>query len=158
MSTAPIRRLTAQEVSRAIITAAMKVHSELGHGLLESAYQACLQHQLYEAGVRCASQVGLPVVYHGVKLEIGYRMDLLVEDLVIVEIKSVDSISPVPQAQVISYLKLERQIHRIADQLQRRTSEGWDQAIRERDREERNANRKPLTMQGREARAYDSSS
>jgi len=106
MSTVPIRRLTAQEVSRAIITAAMRVHSELGPGLLESAYQACLQHQLYEAGVRCASQVGLPVVYHGVKLEIGYRMDLLVEDLVIVEIKSVDSISPVHQAQVISYLKL----------------------------------------------------
>ncbi len=106
MSTVPIRRLTAQEVSRAIITAAMRVHSELGPGLLESAYQACLQHQLYEAGVRCASQVGLPVVYHGVKLEIGYRMDLLVEDLVIVEIKSVDAISPVHQAQVISYLKL----------------------------------------------------
>ncbi len=106
MSTVPIQRLTAQEVSRAIITAAMRVHSELGPGLLESAYQACLQHQLYEAGVRCASQVGLPVVYHGVKLEIGYRIDLLVEDLVIVEIKSVDAISPVHQAQVISYLKL----------------------------------------------------
>ena len=84
----------------------MKVHSELGPGLLESAYQACLQYELQQAGFPSASQVGLPVVYRGVRLELGYRMDLLVEDLVIVEIKSVDAISPVHQAQVISYLKL----------------------------------------------------
>src|ERR1700687_5318680 len=97
MATALIRRLSPQEVSHAIITAAMRVHSELGPGLLESAYQACF---------RSAHQVGLPVVYRGVKLELGYRMDLLVEDLVIVEIKSVDAISPVHQDQLISYLKL----------------------------------------------------
>jgi len=84
----------------------MRVHSELGAGLLESAYQACLHHELHAAGNRSACQVGLPVVYRGVKLEIGYRIDLLVEDLVIVEIKSVDAISPVHQAQIISYLKL----------------------------------------------------
>jgi len=106
MATASIHRLSAQEVSHAVITAAMRVHSELGPGLLESAYQACLQHELKQAGFRSANQVGLPVVYRGVKLELGYRMDLLVEDLVIVEIKSVDAISPVHQAQVISYLKL----------------------------------------------------
>lgn len=84
----------------------MRVHSELGPGLLESAYQACLQYELRQTGVRCEAQVGLPVVYRGVKLDLGYRMDLLVEDLVIVEIKSVEGISPVHQAQVISYLKL----------------------------------------------------
>jgi GxxExxY protein len=106
MATASIHRLSAHEVSHAIITAAMKVHSELGPGLLESAYQACVQHELQQAGFRAASQVGLPVVYHGVRLEIGYRMDLVVDDLVIVEIKSVDAISPVHQAQIISYLKL----------------------------------------------------
>ena len=106
MATSLIRRLSAQEVSHAIITAAMQVHSELGPGLLESAYQACLQHELQGAGFRSASQVGLPVVYRGVKLELGYRMDLLVEDLVIVEIKSVDAISAVHLAQLISYLKL----------------------------------------------------
>ena len=106
MATAPIRRLTAQEVSHAIVTAAMRVHTELGPGLLESTYQACLQHELLEGGIRSASQVGLPVTYRGVKLELGYRMDLLVEDLVIVEIKSVDAISPVHYAQLISYLKL----------------------------------------------------
>jgi GxxExxY protein len=84
----------------------MSVHSELGPGLLESTYQACLQHELLQAGIRSATQVGLPVVYREVKLELGYRMDLLVEDLVVVEIKSVEAISPIHQAQVISYLKL----------------------------------------------------
>jgi GxxExxY protein len=106
MATAAIRRTSANEVSHAVITAAMRVHTELGPGLLESTYTACLQHQLYEAGVQSANQVGLPVVYHGVKLELGYRMDLLVEGLVIVEIKSVDAVSPVHQAQLLSYLKL----------------------------------------------------
>jgi GxxExxY protein len=106
MASLPIHRLSAQEVSREIITAAMKVHSELGPGLLESAYQACLQFELREARVRSEAQVGLPVIYRGNRLELGYRMDLLVEDLVVVEIKSVDGISPVHQAQVISYLKL----------------------------------------------------
>lgn len=106
MATYPIRRLSAQAVSHAIITAAMKVHTELGPGLLESAYQACLQYELHEAGFRSETQVGLPVVYRGAKLDLGYRMDMLVENLVIVEIKSVEGISPVHQAQVISYLKL----------------------------------------------------
>ena len=106
MATCSTRRISAQEVSHAIITAAMRVHSELGPGLLESTYVACLQHELAQADVRSASQVGLPVVYKGIKLELGYRMDLLVEDLVVVEVKSVDAISPVHQAQVLSYLKL----------------------------------------------------
>jgi GxxExxY protein len=106
MATAPIRRVSANEISHGVVTAAMRVHTELGPGLLESTYTACLQHQLCEDGVRSVSQVGLPVVYHGVKLELGYRMDLLVEGLVIVEIKSVDALSPVHQAQLLSYLKL----------------------------------------------------
>lgn len=106
MATFAVPRLSAQAVSHAVITAAMKVHSELGPGLLESTYLACLQHELREAGFRSEGQVGLPVVYRGVKLDLGYRMDLLVEDLVIVEIKSVEVLSPVHQAQVISYLKL----------------------------------------------------
>ncbi len=106
MVTTVVSRLSAQAVSHAILTAAMTVHSELGPGLLESGYQACLHHELQIAGFRSAVQVGLPVVYRGTKLELGYRMDLLVEDLVIAEIKSVEGISPVHQAQVISYLKL----------------------------------------------------
>jgi GxxExxY protein len=106
MATAPNRRIPANEVSYAIINAAMKVHTELGPGLLESTYTVCLKHQLNEAGVGSAAQVGLPVVYHGVKLELGYRIDQLVEELVIVEIKSVEAVSPVHQAQLLSYLKL----------------------------------------------------
>ena len=108
MSTAtPLRnRHTANEVSRAIITAAMRVHTELGPGLLESTYTFCLQHELRKAGYRAEIQVGLPVVYDGARLELGYRIDLLVQDLVIIEIKSVDAVHPVHQAQLLSYLKL----------------------------------------------------
>ena len=106
MATSVIHRLTAQQVSHAVITAAMKAHTELGPGLLESTYTACLQYELTRAGVHSATQVGLPVVYCGVKLELGYRIDLLVENLVVVEIKSVDGISPVHMAQILSYLKL----------------------------------------------------
>jgi GxxExxY protein len=73
---------------------------------LESAYTACLQYELAQAGFRSAIQLGLPVVYGGVKLELGYRMDLLVEDLLVVEVKSVDAVSPIHQAQLLSYLKL----------------------------------------------------
>lgn len=106
MATAAVRRISAQEASHAVITAAMRVHSELGPGLLEHTYRACLQYELRKAGVTAFSEVGLPVVYDGVKLEIGYRMDLVVEDAVIVEVKSVDAINPVHQAQLLSYLKL----------------------------------------------------
>ena len=106
MATVTINRLNVQEISHAVITAAMRVHSELGPGLLESAYTACLQHELRKAGLRADAQVGLPVVYDGVRLDLGYRMDLLVEDVVIVELKSVEAIAPVHQAQIISYLKL----------------------------------------------------
>jgi GxxExxY protein len=106
MVAAPFDRITAQQVSHAVVTAAIRVHTELGPGLLESTYTACLQYELMQAGFRSAAQVGLPVVYRQVKLELGYRMDLLVEDLVVVEVKSVDAISPVHQAQILSYLKL----------------------------------------------------
>jgi GxxExxY protein len=106
MATVPLHRFTAQKVSHAVITSAMKVHTELGPGLLESTYTACLQFELGQAGVQAATQVGLPVIYRGVKLELGYRIDLLAENLVVVEIKSVEAVSPVHQAQLLSYLKL----------------------------------------------------
>ena len=101
----PARQWTAQQVSREIITAAMKVHSALGPGLLESAYEICLMHELRQMGLGVQAQVSLPVVYNGVKLDAGYRIDLLVEELVVVELKTVDAILPVHKAQVISYLK-----------------------------------------------------
>ena len=106
MATAPVFKLTAQAISKAIITAAMRVHTELGPGLLESAYCACLRYELKTDGYDSAAQLGLPVVYRGVQLDLGYRMDLLVENLVIVEVKCVEALAPVHCAQVISYLKL----------------------------------------------------
>ena len=84
----------------------MKVHTAVGPGLLESAYEACLLHELQIAGLNVASQVPFPLVYNGLKLEVGYRIDLLVEDLVIVEIKCVEAIAPVHKAQLLSYLRL----------------------------------------------------
>lgn len=94
------------EITRQVIAAAMKVHSTLGPGLLESTYEACTQHELRKAGLGVQTQVQLPVVYDGLKIELGYRIDLLVEDAVIVELKSVDTFHPLHEAQIISYLKL----------------------------------------------------
>jgi GxxExxY protein len=102
------QRITPQvnRITGAIVSAAMKVHSALGPGLLESAYQACLLHELRKQGLRVASQVGLPVVYDGAKIELGYRMDLVVENAVVVEVKCVEAIHPVHEAQLLSYLRL----------------------------------------------------
>jgi len=98
--------LRVNQVSGAVISAAMHVHSVLGPGLLESAYQGCLAHELRKRGFEVASQVGLPVVYDGEKIELGYRIDLVVENLVIVEVKCVEAIHPVHQAQLLSYMRL----------------------------------------------------
>ena len=88
------------------IAAAIEVHRRLGPGLLESAYEACLVHELRKRGLRALSQVGLPVLYDEVKLDVGYRIDILVEDRVIIELKAVEKVSPLHEAQLISYLKL----------------------------------------------------
>ncbi len=84
----------------------MKVHSALGPGLLEGAYEACLLHELRKGKLLAENQVGLPVICKGVTIDLGYRLDLLVENSVIVELKSVEKIQPIHQAQIISYLKL----------------------------------------------------
>ena len=94
------------DLTEMIIRAAMRVHTALGPGLLESAYEACLVHELLKAGLSARSQVELPVVYDGLILDIGYRIDVLVEDLVITELKAVDTVLPIHKAQLISYLKL----------------------------------------------------
>ncbi len=94
------------EVTEKIIGCAINVHRALGPGLLESTYEVCLVHEISKAGLDVRSQVALPVVYDGIKLEAGYRIDLLVENSVIVELKAVESIHPIHEAQVISYLKL----------------------------------------------------
>lgn len=89
-----------------IVDAAMKVHTALGPGLLESAYEACLQYELQKRGLQVRNQVVMPLVYDGIRLELGYRIDLLVEETVVVECKAVREITPVDKAQVISYLRL----------------------------------------------------
>ncbi len=94
------------ELSRIILDAAFRVHSAIGPGLLESAYEACLAYELRNEGLTVLTQVPLPLVYKEVRLDVGYRLDLLVEDLVVVEIKSAESLVAIHQAQVISYLKL----------------------------------------------------
>lgn len=94
------------ELSKIILDAEFRVHTAIGPGLLESAYEACLAFELRNEGLNVLTQVPLPLVYRDVKLDVGYRLDLLVEDLVVVEIKSVDSLIAIHQAQVISYLKL----------------------------------------------------
>ena len=94
------------KITGSIIDSAMKVHTELGPGLLESAYEACLKHELISKNIHVLNQVILPIKYHGIEIEAGYRLDLLVEDEVIVELKAVDKIHPIHEAQLLSYLKL----------------------------------------------------
>jgi GxxExxY protein len=89
-----------------IIGCVYKVHSELGPVLLESTYEVCLEHELSKAGLSVERQKALPVIYDDIKLDAGYRIDLLVNGQVVLELKSVDEIAPVHTAQVITYLKL----------------------------------------------------
>lgn len=93
-------------ISGAVVDAAIRVHSALGPGLLESAYEACLKYELEKRGLNVKQQVGLPVVYRGMKIDLGYRLDLLVEDAIIVELKAVEKLTPLHDAQLLSYLKL----------------------------------------------------
>lgn len=94
------------EISFKIIGAAIEMHRVLGPGLLESAYEAALAHDLLELGLKISTQVPMPLVYKGIRQEVGFRIDLLVEDKVVVEIKSLERLAPVHYAQVLTYLRL----------------------------------------------------
>ena len=93
-------------LTREIIGAAIEVHRHLGPGLLESAYQKCLMQELFLRGIRFKHECPLPLKYKGIRLDSGYRMDLLVEDAVVVEAKSVESLAKIHEAQLITYLRL----------------------------------------------------
>jgi len=97
-----------QELTEAIIGAAIEVHKELGPGLLESAYEECLCHELSLRGLCFHRQVSLPVQYKKVKLDCGYRMDVVVAEAVVLELKAVEEILPIHEAQLITYLKLSK--------------------------------------------------
>ena len=94
------------EISKKIIGLAIEVHKQLGPGLLESAYQECLYYELKKAGLKVVKEKPMPIVYKEVKLNHGYRIDLLVEDKVVIEIKTVDAFIDVHTAQVLTYLRL----------------------------------------------------
>ena len=93
-------------ISRHIVDAAIEIHRNLGPGLLESAYQQCLAYELATRGISFEMEKPIPVVYKGVKLDCGFRLDLLVAGLVVVEVKSVDELAPIHEAQTLTYLRL----------------------------------------------------
>jgi GxxExxY protein len=93
------------EITEKIIGSAIEVHRQLGPGLLESAYEKCLAYELRELGFKIELQKAVPVVYKNIKLDCGYRIDILVEDKVIIELKSIDALNPVHEAQILTYMK-----------------------------------------------------
>jgi len=95
-----------EEVGKQIVDSAIKVHRALGPGLLESAYQACLTYELGKRGLRVECEIEQPVTYEDHQISVGYRLDMLVEDCVIIENKAVESILPIHQAQLLTYLRL----------------------------------------------------
>ena len=100
--------LIGEELSHRVIGAAIEVHREMGPGLLESAYEDCLCHELSLRGIRFQRQLEMPVKYKGVQLDCGYRIDLLVEETLVLELKSVEAIAPIHKAQLLTYLRLSQ--------------------------------------------------
>jgi GxxExxY protein len=98
--------MTENEISRIVFDCALKVHKALGAGLLESAYEECLSYELRKSGLHVEKQKALPLVYEEVKLDIGYRVDLLIEKKVVIEVKSVEALNDIHLAQILTYLKL----------------------------------------------------
>lgn len=94
------------ELTEKIIAAAMRVHSTLGPGLLESCYEACMVHELTERGLNTKRQLELPLSYHGKVIEVGFRIDILVEDAIVLELKAIDRLLPIHEAQLHTYLRL----------------------------------------------------
>jgi GxxExxY protein len=93
-------------ISREIVDAAFKVHTKLGPGLLERAYEACLVYELLKRGLTPRQQIPMPIGYDGITIDVGYRLDLLVNDSVVVELKSIETLLPIHTAQLLSYLRL----------------------------------------------------
>ena len=100
--------MTENKLSKHIVNAAYKIHTSLGPGLLESVYEMTLMHELQKLGIKVLSQQKLPVIYESVRLEFGFRPDLIVGDKVIVEIKSIEAIAPVHRKQLLTYLRLTK--------------------------------------------------
>jgi GxxExxY protein len=97
---------TIDEIAAVIVDSAFKVHKKLGPGLLESAYEACLAHELKKRGLKVDRQIPQPVHYDDIIIDVGYRLDLLVNDSIIIELKAVENVLPIHQAQLMTYLRL----------------------------------------------------
>ncbi|MCX6349090.1 MAG: GxxExxY protein [Candidatus Aureabacteria bacterium] len=95
-----------EEIAAAIVDSALMVHKALGPGLLESAYQSCLGYELRERGIKVAMEIECPVVYKTIRIDCGYRIDMMIEDEVVIENKAVDAIAPIHKAQLLTYMKL----------------------------------------------------
>jgi GxxExxY protein len=100
--------MNANETSRLVLDSAMKVHSALGPGLLEEAYKICLKHELEDRGATVHAEVAFPIRYDRATLDVGYRVDLVVENCLIVELKAVSQLAPIHKAQILTYLKLSK--------------------------------------------------
>jgi GxxExxY protein len=100
-------KMDIEEVGKRIIGAAIKVHCALGPGLLESAYQKCLDYELRKTGLNVEGEISLPIKYEGVRIDAGYRIDMLVDNCVIIENKTVEKILPIHEAQLLTYLKMK---------------------------------------------------
>lgn len=98
--------MTENEIANIVFESALKVHKRLGHGLLESAYEECMFYELKKTNLKVEKQKALPLIYDEVKLDVGYRLDLMIEDKFIVEIKSVESLNDIHLAQILTYLRL----------------------------------------------------
>lgn len=98
--------MTENDLSKIIVNTAYQIHTKLGHGLLESVYEKIMYYELTAQGLSVEFQKGIPVIWNEVKMDIGFRADLIVENLVVVELKSVETILPVHQKQLLTYLKL----------------------------------------------------
>ncbi|BAU54986.1 GxxExxY protein [Mucilaginibacter gotjawali] len=98
--------MTENEISRIVFDCALKVHQHLGPGLLESTYQECLFYELNKTGLKIEKQKPLPLIYEEIRLDVGYRIDIIIENKFIIEIKSVDALNDVHMAQILTYLKL----------------------------------------------------
>ena len=99
--------MTENEISQIVIGAAIDVHKQLGPGLIERTYEVCLAYELMQLGLNIQSQVALPVVYKDIRLEAGYRIDILVENKVIIEVKAIETLADIHTAQLLTYLKLK---------------------------------------------------
>ncbi len=100
--------MTENEIAQIIVDTAYRIHTTIGPGLLESAYEAIFVHELRKRGLRVQRQVGVPIIYEDVAIEEGFRADMIVEDLVIIELKAVERLAPVHKKQLLTYLRLTR--------------------------------------------------